>query len=279
MSPFQALWLAALQGFSELFPISSLGHTVIIPKLVGWNVDQQSPSFVPFVVVLHLGTAAALLLFFWRDWLTILSALLRSVARGKLSGDPDEHLGWMLVVGTIPTGILGFFLESKLKALFASPIIAAAFLIVNGFILFGGERLRRSSGPASRELGSLKWQTAALIGLAQSAALIPGISRSGSTIVAGLLARLNHEDAARFSFLLATPIIGAAGLLEVPVLLSAQGRSMLGVSIIGGLAAGVTAWLSVKFLMRYFEFGRLDPFAYYCLVFGALALVLLTAVR
>ncbi len=276
MSAFQALCLAVLQGFSELFPISSIGHTVLIPKLVGWNVDQQAPTFLPFLVMLHLGTAGALLLFFWRDWLAIVAALVRSVLRGKLSGDPDEHLGWMLVAGTIPTGILGFFLESRLKALFASPAIAAVFLVVNGFIMYFGERLRRKEGARTRSLDDLQWQEAAAIGLAQSAALIPGISRSGSTIVAGLLTRLNHEDAARFSCLLATPVIAAAGLLEVPVLLGATGRGMLGISLLGGIAAAITAWLSVKFLMRYFEFGRLDPFAYYCWAFGALSLVILT---
>jgi len=221
MSVVQALWLAVLQGFSELFPISSIGHTVLVPKLLGWNIDQQSRTFLPFLVTLHLGTAAALLLFFWRDWLALVSALLRSVMRGKLTSDPDEHLAWMVVFGTIPTGIIGLFLETPLRRLFAAPIVAAVFLIVNGFIMFFGERLRRGA-PPSQGLDSISWRTAVRIGFVQSAALVPGISRSGTTIVAGLLAGLKHEAAARFSFLLATPIILAAGLLEVPVLLGAD---------------------------------------------------------
>jgi len=278
MSVVQALWLAVLQGFSELFPISSIGHTVLVPKLLGWNIDQQSRTFLPFLVTLHLGTAAALLLFFWRDWRALVSALLRSVMRGKLTSDPDEHLAWMVVFGTIPTGIIGLFLETPLRRLFAAPIVAAVFLIVNGFIMFFGERLRRGALP-SQGLDSLNWRNAVGIGIVQSAALVPGISRSGATIVAGLLAGLKHEAAARFSFLLATPIILAAGLLEVPVLFGADGRAMLALALIGGIVAGVTAWLSVKFLMRYFEFGRLDPFAYYCWAFGALSLAILLVRR
>jgi undecaprenyl-diphosphatase len=298
MSLAQALWLAVLQGVSELFPISSIGHTVLVPRLVGWNVDQQGPTFLPFLVTLHLGTAAALLIFFWRDWLALVAAWLRSVARGKFTTDPDEHLAWMLLFGTIPTGLIGFFLEKPLRGLFASPLVAAVFLIVNGFIMFFGERLRIAanavragyiagtnaarpgtapiaSAGLRRDVNSLTWREAVGIGLAQSAALVPGISRSGSTIVAGLLAGLTHEAAARFSCLLATPIILAAGLLEVPILLGPEGRAMLNLALIGGLVAGVTAFLSVKFLMRYFQSGRLDPFAYYCWAFGALSVVIL----
>src|SRR5581483_141395 len=266
-----------------------IGHTVLIPRLIGWDLDQQSPTFLPFLVALHLGTASALLCFFWRDWLAIVVALIRSVARGKLSTDPDERLGWLLVFGTIPTALLGFFLESRLKALFAAPLAASVFLICNGFIMFAGERLRRRQPAAAGQpragrdeglgLESLTWRGAVLIGLAQSAALLPGISRSGSTIVAGLLLKLRHEPAARFSFLLATPVILAAGLLEVPSFLTPEGRPLLGLAIVGGLLAGVTAFLSVKFLMRYFQIGRLDPFAYYCWAFGALSLIVLTVAR
>jgi undecaprenyl-diphosphatase len=219
MSVVQALWLAVLQGFSELFPISSIGHTVLIPKLLGWSIDQD--TFLPFLVTLHLGTAAALLLFFWGDWVALVSAFVRSVVRGKRSRDADEHLAWMLVFGTIPTGILGLFLETPLRRLFGAPLIAAVFLIVNGFVRFAGERLRLRSAHAAHEtLESLTWPKAVIVGAAQSAALIPGISRSGTTIVAGLLTGLKHEAAARFSFLLATPIIAAAGLLEVPKLMA-----------------------------------------------------------
>lgn len=280
MSPLQALGLAILQGFSELFPISSIGHTIIVPRLLGWRIDQNAPAFLPFLVMLHLGTAAALLVFFWRDWVGLIRAGLRSLVRGKLGADPNEHLAWMLVVGTIPAGLVGFFFEKTLRALFGSPTIAAVFLVVNGGIMFAGERLRRRSAVSvqtdgSKDLETLDWRAALAIGLAESAALIPGISRSGITIVAGLLTGLQHEPAARFSFLLATPIILAAGLLEVPVLVGPEGQAMLGLALLGGAVAGIAAFLSVKFLMRYFEFGRLDPFAYYCCGFGLISLAIL----
>src|SRR5581483_6176203 len=163
MSSAQALWLAVLQGVSELFPISSIGHTVLIPSLIGWNVDQQGPTFLPFLVMLHIGTATALLAFFWRDWLAIIAAWLRSVLRGKLSADPDEHLAWMLIFGTIPTGIIGFFLEKPLRSLFAAPLIAAVFLVVNGFIMFAGERLRRRAARPGAAEGRAGGQSNALI--------------------------------------------------------------------------------------------------------------------
>ena len=290
MSVVQALWLAVLQGFSELFPVSSLGHSVIVPSLVGWsNINQASPTFLPFLVMLHLGTAAALLIFFWRDWLAIITAFVRSAVAGRLTGDTNEHLAWMLVFGTIPAALVGFFLQKPLQRLFASPKTAAAFLIVNGGVLLLGEFIRRRgerpgnrgvffSSEHGKDLDSLTWRGALAVGAAQSLALIPGMSRSGVTIVAGLLLDLKHEPAARFSFLLTTPIIAGAGLLEVPVLFGAAGRPMLGVAFAGAVVAGIVAYLSVKFLMRYFEFGRLDPFGCYCLALGAASLVVL-AVR
>jgi undecaprenyl-diphosphatase len=272
----EALLLAALQGFSELFPISSLGHTVIIPAVIGWNIDQRSHTFLPFVVMLHLGTAAALLTFFWREWVSIIGSLLRSVVRGKLTGDPEEQIAWMVVLGTIPAAVLGFLLERQLKLLFAAPAIAAVFLIVNGFIMFVGERVRRRRAREGTTIALLTWREAVLIGAAQCAALLPGISRSGTTMVAGLMAGLDHETSARFSFLLATPIILGAGLLEVPILLGPDGQGMFGLALVGAVVAGLTAWVSVMFLMRYFKVGRLDPFAYYCWAFGALSLIILT---
>lgn len=274
MSLVEALLLAILQGVTELFPISSLGHTVVIPALVGWNIDQQSATFLPFVVMLHLGTAAALLVFFWREWRSILTALIRSAIRGRLSGDPEEHVAWMVVLGTIPAALLGFLFEKQLKLLFAAPVIAAIFLVVNGIVLFVGERVRRRRA-ASSTIAVLSWREALVVGFAQCGALIPGISRSGTTMVAGLAAGLDHETSARFSFLLATPIILGAGLLEVPVLLGPEGQSMLGLAVAGAFAAGIAAWLSVTFLMRYFKVGRLDPFAYYCWAFGVLSLIIL----
>jgi len=278
MSAFQSLVLALLQGVTELFPVSSLGHTVVLPRLLGWSIDQHDPSFLAFVVLLHVGTAGALVAYFWHDWWRIVTAVVASVIAGRLSGSLDERLGWMLVAGTIPAGLVGLLLEGPVRALFASPRIAASFLIANGVIMFVGERARRRAvafDAGRTGLEQLALPAALAIGAVQALALLPGISRSGSTIVAGLLVNLKHEAAARFSFLLATPIIAAAGILQVPRLFAASARPRLLVFLLGGLVAALAAFLSVAFLMRYFRIGRLDPFALYCIVFGAGALVLL----
>ncbi|HYM31349.1 MAG TPA: undecaprenyl-diphosphate phosphatase [Candidatus Cybelea sp.] len=276
MSTLQAILYAVLQGITELFPVSSLGHAVVLPRLLDWGLDQKSPHFLPFLVVLHLGTALALLIYFWRDWI--------GLALGVLGlGDPAarpamRRLFVLLVVGTIPAVVLGFTLEKFFRTLFGSPPVAAAFLIVNGFLLFAGERLRRQG--QSGTLDGLTWRGALAIGFWQCTALIPGISRSGATMVGGLLAGLHHEQSARFSFLLATPIIAGAGALEVPHLLhgAADGASLSSLAWLAGAVAGVTAFLSVAFLMRYFrghDLQALDPFAWYCWAAGGLSLVLL----
>jgi undecaprenyl-diphosphatase len=293
----QAILLGLLQGVAELFPISSLGHTVIAPRLLGWNIDQGSDTFLPFVTALHLGTAIALIVYFWRDWIAVLIPMWHSVQRGSLSNDPNERLGWLVAVGTIPAAVLGVFLEKTVKHLFADPKIAAAFLVVNGFILYFGEHLRLRAQAAHaatgtraayapgaqggavdrnetapRAVNTLGWTEAFVIGASQVAAFIPGISRSGVTMVAGLGTGLSHETAARFTFLLATPVILGAALVEVPSLF---GTSLLGVSILGGVVAGIAAYFSVRFLMRYFTTNRLDPFAYYCWIAGTVFFVVL----
>jgi undecaprenyl-diphosphatase len=270
--------LAVLQGVSELFPISSLGHTVLLPPLLRWRIDQSDESFLAFVVILHLGTALALLVFYRAEWLRIARALVASVVRGRLSEDRDERIGWLLVVGTIPVGILGVLLQAPVRALFASPIPVAVFLMINAFVMFGGEELRRrqharDDRPA-KPVERLTWREALLVGFAQSLALLPGISRSGSSIVAGLLADLDHEDAARYAFLLATPVIFAASVLEVPKLFE-PGVTIGPVEALSGcLVAGITAYASVAFLTRYFRHNDLRPFGWYCLIAGALALLL-----
>ncbi len=289
---WQTIFLALLQGVTELFPISSLGHTVILPGLFGWaNIETNTACggqscFLPIIVALHLGTSIALVVYFWRDWLQVILTLVNSIKRGEVRTGTEEWVSWLLIIGTIPAGLIGIFLQTPLKQLFASPVIAAAFLIVNGSILFAGERLRQRSEAkyASlqskereaqfRTLTSLSWKDAVIVGVAQSLALIPGISRSGSSIVAGLGVRLNHEDAARFSFLLGTPVIGAAALLEVPQLFGQSANTWMLVGL-GMVLAGVAAYLSTKFLMKYFETGRLNPFAYYCWGAGIISLILL----
>jgi len=274
----QAMLLAVLQGVSELFPISSLGHTVLIPALLHWRIDRNDETFLAFVVALHLGTAVALVVFYRRDWAAIVRALVGSVARAKLSADPVERLGWLLVIGTIPVGVLGALFEKSVRGAFGSTTIVAAFLVANGFVMFLGERMRRTAqaraAGSERPLHELTYGNAATVGLAQGLALLPGISRSGCSIVAGLALDLSHEDAARYSFLLATPVIAAASLLELPKLFSPAARSMLTYSAVGGVLAAVTAYASVAFLTKYFETNDLRPFGWYCIVVGSVALVL-----
>jgi undecaprenyl-diphosphatase len=280
ISYFQAVILGLVQGVAEPFPVSSLGHGVVLPKLFGWNIHQNDAFFLSFLVATHLATAIVLLFFFWRDWRRIVGGIGRSLRdREVRADDHDARLGWLLVVGTIPAGILGLLLEHPLRTLFASPQTAAAFLIVNGVLLLIFERLRRRApqpgdwrGDSDARIAKLSWRQALAVGTSQAAALIPGISRSGVTMGGGLLVGLSNEDAARYAFLLATPIIGAAALLKLPDLFGPDGNGVRGPALAGALCAGVAAWASVKFLMRYFETNRLTPFAWYCLLagFGAL---------
>jgi undecaprenyl-diphosphatase len=275
MTLIQSLVIAILQGATELFPVSSLGHAVILPRLMGWAIDQKAPEFLPFLVVLHLGTAFALLLFYWRDWFGFATAIL---GRGTPETIKSErHVFTLVVAATVPAVILGFALEHTLRGFFGAPSLAAIFLILNGFVLFGGERLRRRN-KGTRTLAEIDWRKALMIGACQALALIPGLSRSGVTMVGGLLAGLSHKDAARFSFLLATPVIAGGGVLEVPKLLKMHDviATEGGTMVIAGIVAGVTAYASVALLTHYFkkhDFEALNPFAYYCWAAGVIALV------
>jgi undecaprenyl-diphosphatase len=280
MNYLEAVFVALVQGVSELFPISSLGHAVVLLPLLGLSIDQRAEGFLPFLVLLHLGTATALLIYFWRDWWDL--------ARAVLGLSPPEErrvlrrLLLMMIVATIPAAVLGFLLNHPLRQLFGVPLVAAGFLVVNGFVLWGGEKLRTKVAASQSKHGrldALSWRGAFAIGVWQCLALLPGISRSGTTMIGGLLAGLNHEASAHFSFLIATPIIVGASILELPKLLrpgSAEGFG--GPAVLGGLIAGVAAYVSIVILMRYFrrhDFAALNPFAYYCWVFGALCLFFL----
>ena len=271
----QAVVLGLLQGVTELFPISSLGHSVILPSLLGWNIHQNDKYFLSFLVATHLATAIVLLLFFWSDWVRIVKGLGRSLREREIRGDDkDAKLAWLLIVGTIPAGILGIALESKLRSVFASPTSASIFLMLNGVMLYGAELLRRRApqpeegDPDERIANEVDWKGATGVGAAQALALIPGFSRSGASMGGGLLVGLSNEDAARYAFLLATPIIGAAALLKIPDLLGHDGDGVRGQALVASLCAALTAWLSVRFLMKYFETNRLTPFAIYCLIAG-----------
>lgn len=277
ISYFQAIVLGLIQGFAEPFPISSLGHSVILPKAFGWNIHQNDDYFLAFLVATHCATALVLFFFFLDDWKRIFRGLGRTVAaRGRIApGDSDARLGWLLVIGTIPAGILGLLLEHPLRSLFASPEAAAIFLTVNGVLLLAFESLRKrqpvrgdGEGDSDPRIARIGFRQAAAIGTAQAAALIPGISRSGVTMGGGLLAGLSNEDAARFAFLLATPIIAAAGILKLPELFGSAGDGVRGQALVGALAAAVATYFAVRFLLRFFETNRLTPFGIYCIAAG-----------
>ena len=290
--------MGILQGVTELFPVSSLGHSVILPQLLGWTdiVAAQSAKesyFLAFLVGLHVATALALLVFYRATWAGIIRGLIVSLRTRRIE-TTDQRIGWLLVIATIPAGLAGLVLEHTLRVVFATPLAAAAFLVVNGLILLGGEALRRrpaarrqtatagrrsgwaGNAPTStgdgRAIERLTVREVFAIGCTQALALLPGISRSGVTMVAGLTRGLDHEDAARFSFLLATPIIFAAGVYKLPDLLGPNGDGVRLQILIGSLAAGISAYLAVRFLTRWFRLRTLTPFAIYCLIVGVVAI-------
>jgi len=292
VSYFQAIVIGLLQGVSELFPVSSLGHSVLIPALFGWHnlVTDESAGeslYLAFVVGLHVATALALIVFFWQDWLRIIAGFFNTLRTQRIT-NADERMAWLLIVATIPVGISGLLFEHTFRTLFAKPEAAAIFLTINGLILAGAELLRRkrsgtvprtSTSPlpahdplpvgVTRQLATLKLRDGFTIGIAQILALLAGISRSGVTMAAGLVRGLDHEEAARFSFLLATPVILAAGLLKIPDLFGTLGNGVRGQILAGSIAAAVSAYLSVRFLIRWFQTRTLWPFSIYCLVVGA----------
>ena len=287
MSFWQALFMGLLQGATELFPVSSLGHAVLVPSLLHWSFKQADPSFVPFLVLLHLGTASALLVLYRNQWVELVTGFFKAALRGSIT-TPTERLSMLLLVGTLPAGVLGVYLENRIKSLFSSPYVAATFLIVNGLLMLGFELLRRRAerraeaanptheGREERfaDASQISFRAALIVGACQALAFVPGISRSGVTIGGGLLAGLRHEEAARFSFLLATPVILAAGLVEVPLLFSSG--VPVAEYLLGAVLAGVAAYASARFLLRYFRSGRLDPYGWYCIAAGLLSLALLT---
>jgi undecaprenyl-diphosphatase len=285
ITTFQAIVLGVLQGVTELFPISSLGHTVVLPKLFGWNslvAFQSKPEspWLAFIVMLHVGSAVGLLIYFWRTWIEIIVGFFRTLKNRRVETS-TERLAWLIIIATIPVGILGLLLEHPLRTLFAKPLAAAVFLVINGLMLLGAERYRRRAEvrelarreglnpEGARELDTLEYKEAAVIGTAQSAALLAGISRDGVVMSAGLVRGLNNEDAAKFSFLLATPPILAAGILKFGDLTGPLGNGgVRGAAVVAAIAAAVTAVFTVHFLMRYFKHGNLRPFGIYCIVFG-----------
>jgi undecaprenyl-diphosphatase len=292
VSTFQAIVLGVLQGVSELFPISSLGHTVLFPHLFGWNniVSWQSQTESPwlaFVVMLHVGSAIGLLVYFWRDWVEIVSAFFATL-RKRRADTPTERLAWLIICASVPVGILGVVFEHAARTATAKPEIAAVFLTINGVILLGAERLRRRSevrelarregakADGGRELATLEYREAGVIGVGQATALVAGISRDGMVMATGLARGLDNSDAARLGFLLATPIILAAGIYKLSDLTGPNGAGIRGAAVIAALAAAIAAVFTVHFLTRYFRRGNLRPFGIYCVLFG-LAMVIYNA--
>lgn len=318
LSYLQAAVIGLIQGISELFPVSSLGHSVLVPALIGgsWKAlvtqsatgDSGASPYLAFIVALHVATAIALIVFFRQDWVRIIAGFLRTVkpslaARRIVTGDPDERLAWLLIIATIPVGITGLALEHTFRTLFAKPLAAAVFLTVNGLILLAGEGLRRRAPVGDeadlaepvaahragtsvaeareavvarrpvRRLTTLSYREAGIIGFFQTFALLAGISRSGISMVGGLARGLSHRDAARFSFLLATPVILAAGVLKLPSLAGPAGAHIHGQVLLGAVIAGLASYVSVRFLVRWFETRTLTPFAVYSLVVGVFCIV------
>jgi len=276
-----------LQGISELFPISSLGHSVLLPGLLGWNIDRDSNYFLTFIVATHFATALTLFVMYREDWAKIISGVFRSIGRREIGGpNPDAKLGWFLILGTVPGGIVGIAFQKPVQHLLASPSIVAGFLVLNGGLLYAAEMLRKRTAPRGQILSDIldpdrrianeiSWWQSTKIGIMQVIALLPGFSRTGSTLAGGLMVGLCHEDAMRFSFLLGTPIIGAAALLKLPGLFHSGNRTAIIDALLGGLCAAIATGFAVKVLTRYFKTNTLTPFAIYCVLVGALSLVLL----
>lgn len=293
---FQAIVLGLLQGVTELFPVSSLGHSVLLPAWLGgsWSTlvtqsstqSSENSPYLAFIVALHVATALALIWFYRYEWARIIGGLWQA-ARTRRVETSAQRLGLLLIIGTIPVGITGLLLEHTFRTVFAKPLPAAIFLTINGAILMAGERLRRRSEVRAlaikdgaphdteghRSLESLEYREAGVIGFFQTFALLAGISRSGITLVGGLVRGLDHEDAAHFSFLLATPVIFAAGVLKLPSLAGSAGNGIHGQVIAGAIAAAIASYFSVSFLTRYFKTRTLTPFAIYCLIVGAISIV------
>jgi undecaprenyl-diphosphatase len=304
ISPLQAIILGFLQGVTELFPVSSLGHTVLFPTLfrwhniVAWQAQPESP-WLAFVVMLHVGSAIGLLIYFWRDWIALIKAFFVTLGKRRIE-TPTERLAWLIIVATIPVGILGLVLEHPVRVALAKPMSAAIFLIVNGCILLGAERFRRRADvralaqreglnrQGGRKLDTLKFREAAIIGTAETSALVAGISRDGVVMTAGLARGLDNADAARFAFLLATPPILAAGILKFTDLIhvphskalhitTAATHSLQWAAVLAAAVAAVTAVVTVHYLTRYFKNRNLVPFGLYCIGFG-IFMVLFTAI-
>jgi len=322
MTYLEASVVGLIQGVTELFPISSLGHNVLIPALIGgsWardlSVSRPESPYLAFIVGLHVATAIALFAYFWRDWIRIIKGFFTSLWQRRVA-TTEQKMAWMIIIATIPVGLVGLVFEHEFRVLFGKPIRAAIFLVVNGVILYAGERFRtrrsrnadaelaedrehsaRQAEPgvplhasgqraaqqlelsravqADQRLAGIGYLQALVIGSVQILALLAGISRDGVTMVAGMARGLSREDAARFAFLLATPVILAAGVLKVPDLTGPLGNGIHGQILVGSILSGIGAYVSVRYLVKYFQTRTLTPFAIYCMLFGVASIIYLS---
>jgi undecaprenyl-diphosphatase len=305
----EAAVVGLVQGVSELFPISSLGHAVLIPALIGgqWGTDLDASAaespYLAFIVGLHVATAIALVVYFWKDWVRIACGFFSSV-RDRRVETADQRLAWMIVLATIPVGLVGLVAEHPFRVIFGKPVVAGIFLAVNGVILIAGEKFRRRASldadarvaagrraepvavgggmaavMADRRLSAMGYGRAVVIGSAQILALLAGISRDGVTMVAGMRRGLSREDAARFAFLLSTPVILAAGVLKIPDLFGPLGAGIRGQIVLGSVLSGLGAYAAVRFLVRYLRTRSLVPFGLYCLAAGLASVIYLGVIR
>lgn len=279
ISFFQAIIIGLVQGITELFPVSSLGHSVLLPAIFGWNIAQNSDTFLTFLVATHFATALVLFIFFFKDWVLIIKGIFRSLKNRFIDpNDTYEKLGWMIIIATIPVGILGVLFQDKVQALLASAKYVSLFLILNGLMLYGAEYLRKKAvkveADIDAKIAKISWFDSIKIGLSECIALIPGFSRTGATLSSSLSVGLDHEAAARFSFLLATPVIFAAALLKLPDLFRLDSNTSMPI-FVGALFAAAGAYFSVKFLSKYFKTKTLTPFAIYCILAGVISFLIL----
>lgn len=263
---FYSLIAGIIQGLTEFLPISSSGHLVIFHDLLGFNLIDN----LAFDVVLHLGTLVALVLFFWQDILKYLKAFFQSLTNWNLKGNTNQRLAWYILIATLPAAIIGYFLEEQIELVFRTTLLVAIMLIGFGIILYLVDRFSAKI----KTMDQLTFPSSFLIGIVQAVALIPGVSRSGITIIAGLSQKLNRQSAARFSFLLSIPIVFGAGIKKVSDLAIQRSSDIdFLVLVFGFLSATITGYFCIKYFLRFLQRHSLNIFAYYRIVLGAVILI------
>lgn len=269
MNYFHAIILGIVQGLTEFLPISSSAHLVIVPALLGWNFPAE--QIFPFDILVQLGTLVAVIIYFWKDLVNIVKAVISGLIQRKPFADPDARLGWLIVLASIPAGIGGLLLKDKVEAVFQSASATGWFLFATAALLVIGEIL----GKRTRPLGTINWLDALWIGIGQLLSIFPGVSRSGSTIAFGMTRNLERPAAGRFSFLMSIPVMLGAGLVGVKDLLDVPNLAgFLPVVLVGFLTAAVVGYLSIRWLLNFLNHRSLYGFAVYCTVIAVVSILL-----